>query len=196
MCSSRFCRESILIRDIATRESTSRNDSPPPFSLSLSLPYEATLSHPSSVFPLNYLRALRDWPTNPVGLNNLPIIRGPLCFIRRVSNKSHCVFRRAASNSIRVRTRTLYALYLALERRKKRRSVEEEKEEKKNGRGGSRRGERSRDSHELTRNSAEHREFMTRPRGSAISPSSLTLQGSQVLPTRELSLIFNNLAIH
>lgn len=52
------------------------------------------------IFPLNYLRALRDWPTNPVRLNNLPIIRGPLCFIRRVSNKSHCVFRRAASNSI------------------------------------------------------------------------------------------------
>jgi hypothetical protein len=66
-------------------------------------------SHPfaSSVFPLNYLRALRDWPTNPACLNNLPIIRGPLCFIRRVSNKSHCVFRRAESNSIRVRTRTL-----------------------------------------------------------------------------------------
>lgn len=61
------------------------------------------------VSPLNYLRALRDWPTNPVRLNNLPIIRGPLCFIRRVSNKSHCVFRRAASNSIRVRTRTLSA---------------------------------------------------------------------------------------
>jgi len=56
--------------------------------------------HLPFIFPLNYLRALRDWPTNPVRLNNLPIIRGPLCFIRRVSNKSHCVFRRAASNSI------------------------------------------------------------------------------------------------
>lgn len=60
----------------------------------------ASLLHLPFVFPLNYLRALRDWPTNPVRLNNLPIIRGPLCFIRRVSNKSHCVFRRAVSNSI------------------------------------------------------------------------------------------------
>lgn len=55
--------------------------------------------HPLAL-PLNYLRPLRDWPTNPVCLNNLPIIHGPLCFIRHVSNKSHCVFRRAGSNSI------------------------------------------------------------------------------------------------
>lgn len=142
--------------------------------LSLFLSHGATLLHPSSVFPLNYLRALRDWPTNPVGLNNLPIIRGPLCFIRRVSNKSHCVFRRAASNSIRVRTRTLYALYPALEKRKKNEEARKRRR-RRNGRGGSPRGERSRDSHELTRNSAEHREFMTRPRGNAISPSSLAL---------------------
>lgn len=75
----------------------------------LAASFEATLLHPPFVFLLNYLRPLRDWPTNPVRLNNLPIIRGPLCFIRRVSNKSHCVFRRAESNSIRVRTRTLSA---------------------------------------------------------------------------------------
>lgn len=108
---SRFRRErAILIRDVATRESTRGMT----FATSTAAP--SLLPHPF-VSPLNYLRALRDWPTNPVRLNNLPIIRGPLCFIRRVSNKSHCVFRRAASNSIRVRTRTLSA-YPALGEKK------------------------------------------------------------------------------
>lgn len=123
------------------------------------------LLHPPFVSPLNYLRALRDWPTNPVRLNNLPIIRGPLCFIRRVSNKSHCVFRRAASNSIRVRTRTLSA-YPASKKKKRRRSEETEEE----ATGEIAKGAIAHDSHELTRNSAEHREFMTKPRRRAISP--------------------------
>jgi len=131
------------------------------FAASTFLPFSAFAS---AVSPLNYLRALRDWPTNPVRLNNLPIIRGPLCFIRRVSNKSHCVFRRAASNSIRVRTQTLSA-YPASE---KRRSKETEEEAPRPER--SRRGRFAHDSHELTRNSAEHREFMTKPRRRAISP--------------------------
>lgn len=124
-----------------------------------------SLLHLPFVFPLNYLRVLRDWPTNPVRLNNLPIIRGPLCFIRRVSNKSHCVFRRAASNSIRVRTRTLSAYPGAGKRRR------EETEEEATGEIAER-GAIAHDSHELTRNSAEHREFMTRPHEAApISPS-------------------------
>lgn len=83
--------------------------------------------HLPFVFPLNYLRALRDWPTNPVRLNNLPIIRGPLCFIRRVSNKSHCVFKRAASNSI------LCANPLRISGDGKRRSEETEEETRERG---------------------------------------------------------------
>lgn len=114
------------------------------------------LLHPPFVSSLNYLRALRDWPTNLVRLNNLPIIRGPLCFIRRVSNKSHCVFRRAASNSIRVRTRTLSA-YPASKKGEAKKAEEE-------ATGEIAKGAIAHDSHELTRNSAEHREFMTRPR--------------------------------
>lgn len=97
-----------------------------------------SLLHLPFVFPLNYLRVLRDWPTNPVRLNNLPIIRGPLCFIRRVSNKSHCVFRRAASNSIRVRTRTLSAYPGAGKRRR------EETEEEATGEIAKRGGDRAR----------------------------------------------------
>lgn len=97
-----FPSRTILIRDVATRESTRGMT----FAASTA---PSLLLHPPFVSPLNYLRVLRDWPTNPVRLNNLPIIRGPLCFICRVSNKSHCVFRRAASNSIRVRTRILSA---------------------------------------------------------------------------------------
>lgn len=79
--------------------------------------FGASLLHLPFVFPLNYLRALRDWPTNPVRLNNLPIIRGPLCFIRRVSNKSHCVFRRAAFQLYSgANARTLSACIRALEK--------------------------------------------------------------------------------
>lgn len=106
------------------------------------------LLHPPFVSPLNYLRALRDWPTNPVRLNNLPIIRGPLCFIRRVSNKSHCVFRRAASNSIRVRTRTLSA-YPASKKKKR--------AKRRNGRGSDRRDREGRRSRTIRTNWLEIR---------------------------------------
>jgi len=144
-------------------------------------------SHPfaSSVFPLNYLRALRDWPTNPVRLNNLPIIRGPLCFIRRVSNKSHCVFRRAESNSIRVRTRTL-GVYPA-------RKKGEAKKRKRKRPERSRRGR----SRTIRTNWLEIRPNIANLwRGRAIRahPPFFTAR-EQVLLTWDLSLILNKLAV-
>lgn len=140
------------------------------------------------IFPLNYLRALRDWPTNLVGLNNLPIIRGLLCFIRRVSNKSHCVFRRAASNSIRVRTRTLSTY------------PEKKKAKWRNGRGSDRRDREGNDCSTIRTNWLEIRLNIANLWRSCkatqyphLSPLGIT---SITKIMRELSLIFNNLAIH
>lgn len=151
MLLSRSRVRAILIRDVATRESTRGMIFAADMVALLYLPF---------VFPLNYLRALRDWPTNPVRASIIYQSYAVLCVLYAAFRINRIVY-----SGERHPTLFSGANPLRVSGDGKRRGEETEEE----ATGKLAKGAIAHDLHELTRNSAEHREFMTRLRKNAVS---------------------------